>query len=87
MDQELFFTQLHCIVSLLKLLTKENEGHEPADLFTIEEFTQILTTYLDDKATTADIEKLVTAAQAELDDAEVTDIEYTKLFFEVNHVV
>ena len=83
MDQELFFTQLQYIISLLKLLTKENEEHDPPEVFSPEEFSKVLNTFFDGKVSAADIDKLMTAAQTELDDTESTDIEFTKLFFEV----
>jgi len=73
-DQELYFDQLQSIVSLLKLLTKENEKHEPEGFFTVEEFS-----------TSEEIEGLMTAAQLELNDTDQSDegIEFTRLFFEV----
>lgn len=82
-DQELYFSQLQYIVLLLKLLTKENESHEPEGVFTAEEFPRLLTSYFEGKVGSEDVEKLMTAAQLELDDAEVTDVEFTRLFFEV----
>jgi len=84
-DQELYFDQLQSIVSLLKLLTKENEKHEPEGFFTVEEFSKILSQYLENKVTSEEIEGLMTAAQLELNDTDQSDegIEFTRLFFEV----
>ncbi|XP_067933736.1 translin-associated factor X-interacting protein 1-like [Watersipora subatra] len=81
-DQELYFSQLHAIVGLLQLLNKENEEHDPPDEFTVEEFTQVLTTYFSGQVTPAEVEDLVKAAQLELDDPEAKTIAFTKLFFE-----
>lgn len=70
-------------MSLLKLLTKENETHEPPGVFTQAEFTQILNNFFGGSLEQADIDSLLSAAQVELDDSETTDIEFTRLFFEV----
>ena len=83
MDQELYFAELQYIVALLKLLTKENETHEPPGVFSQAEFTQILNTFFSGNVDDAGMEALLAAVQVELDDSETTDIEFTRLFFEV----
>lgn len=83
LDQELYFVELQYIVALLKLLTKENETHEPQGVFTQAEFTQLLSTFFSGDVSETDMEALLAAAQVELDDSETTDIEFTRLFFEV----
>lgn len=75
--------ELQYIVALLKLLTKENETHEPQGVFTQAEFTQLLSTFFSGDVSETDMEALLAAAQVELDDSETTDIEFTRLFFEV----